>query len=145
MRRVTNHLTPLILIVLVMMLFPLSSCGPSINQGRQALAREFGVGIEDYKYPEIFPLEYFEANLHTGATLIDVHAVIRGYERVVRCEAGSTREVYYYYSPDDSKSVRIEVWYDDYEKLVQINTEDQNSRGIQVEGCVPGRIGESSE
>jgi hypothetical protein len=130
--------------LIVLLILLLNSCGPSLHQKQQALAQHLGVRVEDYAYPESFPLKYFQSTLRQGATINDVHSVIQGYDKVVQCQFGGLAEVYYYFGTDDKKAMRIQVSYDEGARLRGIGGEDNNSRSIQVKDCVPGRIGDAS-
>ena len=120
-----------------------SACRPSLEsfgKERKALADRWDVNAEDYGL--YFPLDYFEANLHRGMPIDEVHAVIKDYERVLHC--GYDAEIYYYYSSDDNLALRIEVLYDPYSLLFRgVVGEDWEDGGIGIEGCEPGRIGEN--
>jgi hypothetical protein len=127
------------------LLLLLAACGPPHSQQQEALAEALGIRVEGQTYSAIFPLDYFRTRLHRGTSTIDeVHEVMQGYERVLNCSDGGQREVYYYYSTEDNKALRIEVWYTGG-RLLDLNTEDDDSRTIQVKGCIPGRFGESGE
>jgi hypothetical protein len=124
------------------LLLLLAACGPTRSQRQETLAEALGIRVEGQTYSAIFPLDYFRTRLHRGTSTIDeVHEEIRGYDKVVHCSVGGQREMYYYYSTEDNKALRIEVWYAG-SRLLDLNTEDDDSRTIQVEGCVPGRFGE---
>ncbi len=120
-----------------------SACRPSLeslDKERKALADRWSVNVEDYGL--YFPLDYFRAKLHKGMPIDEVHVVIKDYEKVLRC--GFSGEVYYYYSADDNLALRIEATYDPYSLLFQgVVGEDWEDGGIGIEGCEPGRLGES--
>jgi hypothetical protein len=109
-------------------------------QQRQ-LAQELGVKINDYPASYAFPVGYFHSVLKVGSTTQDVHRVIQGYEKVFRCD-NWYGEVYYYFSPDDSNALRFEVQSDENFRFDELRTEDENSRTISVDGCIPGSFEE---
>jgi len=101
------------------------------------LARELGVNIEDYPYPDKFPTGYFSFVLKSGMSIKEVHSLIRGYTSVFRCDK-AFEEIYYYFSNNDSKALRFIVYYDMDFKYDELGTEDENSRTILLDGCAPG-------
>ena len=72
-------------------------------------------------------------------TIAEVHKLVRGYTKVFQCP--ESFEVYYYYSDDDQKALRFEIWYDEG-KFSRIIGEDSDSRTIRIENCNPGRLSE---
>jgi hypothetical protein len=116
------------------------------TEQRLALASKLGIGIGEYSP---FPLGYFAATLPPGSSMEMVHMTVLGYARVVQCHYanGNAREVYYFYSRNDSDALRIEIWYDELWRVTDILGEDDDSRTIYIEEgeCVPGRLGETGE
>jgi hypothetical protein len=108
-------------------------------EAQQELAQELGVQAGDYG--RLFPQDYYYEALSPGASIAEVHAALRGYEKVLRCPSGA--EVYYYFSARDDTAVRFQVFYDDtFEHFIGLVAEDWNERGIDVQDCVAGRFGE---
>jgi hypothetical protein len=126
--------------IVVVMLLLTASCGSSIAAKQQALASELGVQIGDYAAPQIFPVGYFRETLKSGTEMNVVHQDIRGYDKVLHCETGGLREIYYYFSSDDQTAIRFQVDYGYDGKLLGVVSEDLNSRTIRTEGCVPGLL-----
>ena len=133
------------LAILIAISLGLRLCNPDIEQDQQKLAERFGVRINDYFAPRVFPLGYFASQLRVGhSTISDVHSVIREYTKVLKCdEFVAKREIYYFFSAYDRVAVRLEVWYDESGKLEGLNSEDQNSRDINSDGCSPGLLEET--
>jgi len=138
-----SHCKLLLVICSSLLLGLASACRPSLeslDKERKALADRWGVNAEDYGL--YFPLDYFEAKLHKGMPIDEVHAVIKDYERVLHCRYDA--EIYYYYSSDDNLALRIEVLYEpDGLFFLGVIGEDWEDGGIGIEGCEPGRIGEN--
>lgn len=114
------------------------------HEQAQALAQDLGISWGGYR---AFPQSYFQENLQPGSSMELVHMTVLGYVRVVQCHppSGRPREVYYFYSRSDRTALRIEVFYDEAWRMVDIRGEDDDSRTIVVKGCVPGRLSETSE
>ena len=102
------------------------------------LANFLHVRIEDYPYQYSFPVGYFDSVLKPGMAVDEVHNVIKGYEKVLNC--GSWSEIYSYFSTDDSRALRLEIFYDTHGTYQDIQGEDRNSKTIRAEGCVDGLI-----
>ena len=105
---------------------------------QDALADKLGVNIGDYPYPHIFPYGYYWRQLPRDAYIDQVHSVVNGYAKVLKCN--NSREIYYFFSQSDDFALRIEFWYDEAHKLVQFNGEDEDSRTIRTEECAVGLI-----
>jgi len=105
---------------------------------RVNLAQELGVRIDDYPYPKDFPVGYIKTEVKPGMQIAEVHEIVRGYEKVYRC--GKYSEVYYFYSDDDWKALRVEIVYDKMKNFKELRLEDSNSRTIQVFDCIPGLL-----
>jgi hypothetical protein len=114
---------------------------PHILQQKE-LAKDLGVQINDYPASYAFPIGYFHEILKPRMTLEEVHKIIKGYIHVYNCE--NYKEVYYFFSENDSRAIRFEVTYDQSAagKYVFLNlqTEDDNSRSIHVQECRSGLI-----
>lgn len=63
----------ILLIFIILFLTPfLVSCQKGkdpISEGQQKWAEEHGVNIEDYSYPSVFPVYYFDSILKPGDSL----------------------------------------------------------------------------
>jgi hypothetical protein len=111
------------------------------HKQQQALAEQLGVKIEDYPYPRIFPHYYFSEILRTGMSPKEVHNIVKGYDEIFVC--GDYKEIYYYFSRNDDKALRLQIFYDNDHKYVSLQGEDDNSRYIKTEDCIyGGMIGE---
>jgi hypothetical protein len=121
----------------------LAACTPplkSLAPQRKALAESWGIKADDYGL--YFPLDYFQAKLQSGASLDEVHAIIKDYKKAFHC--GYDREIYYYYYTEDNRALRISVTYEpDGMILLGIVGEDWNEGGISTQGCEPGRFGDN--
>lgn len=111
------------------------------HKQQEKLANSLGVQIEDYPYPSSFPNGYFYIKLQSGMTINEIHAIVQGYENVYHC--GDYSEIYYYYSQEDNKALRFELLYDEQGRFKQLRGEDDDSRTIRTEGCMPGLIDEN--
>jgi len=105
----------------------------------EGLAKTLQVKIENYPYPESFPIGYFETKLTAGMTIRDVHDVMKGYEKVYSCQRS---EIYYFYSVDGDKATRMLVLYDLNGLFEKIQSEDRNSRYLNgyIKDCSEGQI-----
>jgi hypothetical protein len=103
------------------------------------LAKELGIADEDYinKYFK-FPYGYYKSKIPIGMSIEGVHDTIIGYEKVYYCYRSS--EVYYFFSENDDKALRIQIVYDDHLNVKRIESEDSNSRTIAVFYCEEGLI-----
>ncbi len=110
------------------------------NTKQEELAQRLGVDINRYPKNAPFPVNYFLAVLKPGMTKSGVHAIVTGYEQALHCERYA--EIYYYYSKDDGKALRFEIFYYEdgkYSKLVGEGDRDK----LFDEGCVPGLLDEN--
>ena len=62
---------------------------------QEKLAILLGINIKDYPYERAFPIGYFYKVLKPGMSISEIHGLVQGYEKVLRC---STGEPAYYYS-----------------------------------------------
>jgi hypothetical protein len=133
-----------LLILAICLLFGPSEERNPYQAQQDRLAAEFGIRVTDYPYVRSFPAGYFYTLLKPGMSVDEVHKVLRGYEKVFRCgspvDPYYSREVYYYFSSDDSKALRFQIFYDKQEKYENIQGEDSNSRSIPVDNCEEGLI-----
>ena len=108
---------------------------------QQHLADQLGVRIDNYPYPAGFPVGYFYETLEVGMSVKEVHEILKGYSRVLRC--GSYAEVYYFYTTNDDTATRFRVFYDEQMLLSESHGEDDDSRTIFTDGCREGLFEES--
>ena len=106
---------------------------------QKRLAAELGVNINDFPKPMYFPEGYYETILSPKTDISEVHRTITGYSQVYNCD---DREVYYFFSPGEDFSLRIEVHYNSDLTVKSINGEDEDSRTISIGYCPRGRINE---
>lgn len=117
-----------------------------LRQQQASLAQELGVNMEDYGPAIRFPWGYLESQLTPGMSIREVHQLMPIHAAVYRCENNTGTvftEVYYFFSEDEDRAVRIEVIYLEDGKLRDIRPEDRNSRRLSVIGCDPGYLPES--
>ena len=111
---------------------------------QNSLANKLDVKITDYPYQSSFPAGYFNEVLKPGMTIGEVHRIINGYEKAYRCrsllETYYYREVYYYYSTEDTKALRFQIFYDKQEKYTRLEGEDADSRTILTNDCELGIV-----
>lgn len=107
---------------------------------QQELAKELGVEIKDYPYPVSFPSGYFYAVLKPGMSVAEVHQIVKGYEKVVNC--GNVSEIYYYFSAEVEQAKRFKIVYDNDGKFSRFEGEEDDSRTLQTDGCIPGLMDE---
>ncbi len=136
-----------LLSALTLMVLFLSSCIETypreLRKEQELMAQELGVEIEDYGPAIRFPWGYLRARLTPGMSAQEVHQIIPKHEAGYRCRTDSIpSEIYYFFSKEDDKAVRIEVVYDEYERYQFLRPEDRNSTRISVENCEPGYLGE---
>jgi hypothetical protein len=105
---------------------------------QENLAKELGVQIDDYPYKSVFPEGYFYTVVKPGMTMEEVHKIIKGYEKVYHCKTYS--EIYYYFSVDDSKAIRLEIIYDDKGNYYDMRGDDPSGYMIKLDGCTSGLI-----
>ena len=109
------------------------------NRKQADLAQRLGIDRDAYPDISTFPINYFLVTLKPGMTKSEVHEIVKEYERVLHCRRYS--EIYYYYSKDDDKALRFEVFYDEEGKYFDISGEGDSSK-LYDEGCVPGLLSE---
>lgn len=107
---------------------------------QEELAKELGVEILDYPYPSSFPSGYFYSVLKPGMSLSEVHNIVQGYEKVVNCR--NVSEIYYYFSVELEQAKRFKLIYDGDGKFLRFEGEDNDSRTLRTDGCLPGLINE---
>ncbi len=112
--------------ILLVLICIVSQYNPRLWQQR-ALAEKWNVEIENYPHPHYFPYGYFEEILEPGTGINEVHQAIVDYQRVMYLRSGTfDYELYYYYTQQDRKALRIQVIYKDGQ-LEELRTEDSNS------------------
>jgi len=111
----------------------------ALAQKQKKLATDLNVKIEDYSYPLVFPLGYFESKLRPGMTVVEVHSIMTHYEIVFNCNERS--ELYYFFTVDDDKAVRFRIRYEG-DSYIDIQGEDDDSRRFSRDGCKVGLLGE---
>jgi hypothetical protein len=124
-------------------LFPPHTNPYAIKQ--EELASRFGVNIKDYPFETDFPSGYFYSVIKPGMTFNDVHEIVRGYEKVLRCRNTGKNyyyfsEIYYYFGSGDDDAIRFELFYDKQGNFERFQGEDKNSRSIMIFGCEEGLI-----
>lgn len=128
--------------LLILLLFTTLSCGALTDSGsateKAQLAAQLGIDPQTLDRYPYFPLDYFLEVLKPGMSRQEVHQMVRGYKKVFRC--GQYAEVYYYYSQDDRRALRMEIIYDEQERYREIRGEDPDSRTISTTGCIPGQF-----
>jgi len=102
------------------------------------LASQWNVEISDFPSRAYFPVGYFERQLRPGTPIAQVHSLVQGYAKAYKCSGN--REVYYYFSFYDNWALRFEIWYDADMRVQAIQGEDEDSRSIQVNGCMYGLL-----
>ena len=102
------------------------------------LAKKLGVRIEDYPYRTSFPAGYFYTILQPGMTIVEVHDIVQGYEKVFHC--GNRSEIYYYFSSELEDAKRFKLRYDEQGNYLDFEGEEDDSRTLQINGCEPGLI-----
>jgi hypothetical protein len=122
-----------LLFFLVLILVCCTNANYIYSDGQSKWATENGVKQEDYPYPSVFPVYYFDSILAPGDSLEKVHNIIKGYEKVYHC---SYSELYYFFSSDSSKALRFMVLYDKDKKYSRLTLEDKNSTNLDTMGCV---------
>jgi hypothetical protein len=123
---------------IILLMFKPTLFNSSRQKMQKDLAKELGVKIDDYPYRTSFPVGYFYTILQPGMSMADVHKVIQGYEKVLRCD--STSEIYYYFSSELEDAKRFQIIYDDQGEFMRLEGEEDDSRTLQTNGCVPGQI-----
>jgi len=105
---------------------------------QQQLAAQLGVEIDDYPYQSAFPDGYFYSALKPGMSIQEVHAIVRGYAKVLQC--GDYAEIYYYYDTADTSAHRFRLFFDDDGNFEAFQGEDDDSRTIRTDGCAAGLL-----
>ena len=114
-----------------------------LREKQELMAQELGVKVNDYGPAIRFPWGYLRVRLIPGMSVKQVHQIIPNYEAVYRCETDSIpSEIYYFFSKDDDKALRIEVVYDEHKRYQFLRPEDKNSAKISVRNCEPGYLDE---
>ncbi len=127
------------LLLFILIFVSLSGCNPSpFQSGQLELAKTLGVKISDYPDETIFPAGYYATILKSGMSMLEVHLQMKGYERVYHCK--NYKEVYYYFSIDDQKAIRIALFYDSNRLFERMEEEDPNSRTLFITNCEIGLI-----
>jgi hypothetical protein len=90
------------------------------------------------EYSSNFPSHYFYLILKPGMSIGEVHNRITNYKKVLNCS--NISEVYYYYTSDDDTARRIEIIYDEERRFKELRGEENDSRTIQINGCVEGTL-----
>ena len=129
-----------VLLVLVVIVISTRCVNTVLENTRERdLAQRLGIDRDAYPNKAPFPTSYFYETLKSGITTIkEVHKIVTEYELVLQCYRGS--EVYYYYSKEDDKALRFEIWYRDG-KYSKMSGEDDSYR-INTESCGPGLLPE---
>lgn len=128
-------------IALVSVVWLLPAITSSPREKEQAnLAKDLEVEIAEFPPVSSFPSSYFRSVLKPGMTLSEVHSIVKGYKKVLRC--GFQSEIYYYFGTDDKGAHRIEIFYDQDKKYKKLMGEEPDSRTIQTWGCTPGQLTE---
>ena len=125
---------PIVLIVLVLCfsgLLARSQLRRAFTQRR--LAKEYGVAIEDYEWPEKFPVGYYKVILRKGTSARQVHDVIQGYDEVRHCDFDDV-EIYSYYSG----GAVMGIYYTPDGNLDRVRVYD-DSESYSWESCRPGQ------
>jgi len=110
---------------------------------QEKYAKQYGLKIDDYPYPLVFPAGYYETILKPGMSINQIHATIRGYASVYHCKQYS--EIYYFFSKKEEKAIRFEVTYDERGNFKYLQGEEPDSPTIQLHGCTEGLINENSD
>lgn len=109
---------------------------------RRALAEQLGVEENKNYFPHPgFPANYYRDILKEDMTISKVHQTVKGYRKVLWCgkRGGEAWEIYYYYSDNDYTAMRIQIEYWQ-EKFIGLETEDEDWRTIDPDGCKEGRL-----
>jgi len=124
-------------LIFLLMCSSCSNRNPYLDE-QEKLAAKFGVRIDDFHSPMAFPIGYYDMILKPGMEREEVHRAIQDYEKVLQCWELS--EIYYYFSEDDMKAIRIKVVYDETGHFRFLEGEEPDSRTIRTGGCVPGLL-----
>ena len=100
----------------------------------------FNVDMDNFPPEKYFPIGYFFTTLKRGISIEEVHAIVRGYEKVYHC--GDGIEIYYYFSNSDVEALRFMILYDQNYQYIDLNGEDDDSITISLDGCQLGLISE---
>lgn len=142
----SRYIQIIIFVGIVIFLFVcviLPSLRQYITHGKQdELANFLGVKINDYQYPNSFPIGYFDSVLKPGMTYKEVHEIVRGYDSVFHCEGDFNYEVYNYFSENKYSWIVMLISYDaekKYEGHMETSS-DSNSRTLGGRACVEGPL-----
>jgi hypothetical protein len=146
MKKDINNL--LIMCLLIMIIMPIIFFGilpalreHTLHKKQDELAKTLGGQIEDYPYPDSFPIGYFHSILEAGATYEEVHSIVRGYDAVYHCEDDFNYEIYYYFSLDENYSTIILISYDEQKMYEGMQaSSDPNSRTLGGHACGEGPL-----
>jgi len=110
---------------------------PPYIEKQEQLADILGVKLEDYRQVD-FPRDYFSQTLKPGITISEVHNIVIGYEKVLKC--GDWAEVYYFFNSSDEEAFRYKILYVDgfYDSFIVDDFYD--SMKISLSGCTEGLL-----
>ena len=136
-----------LLSILTLIALLLTSCIETypreLREKQELMAQELGVKVNDYSPAIRFPWGYLRVRLIPGMSVKQVHQIIPKHEAVYRCKTDSVpSEIYYFFSKDDDKALRIEVVYDEHKRYQFLRPEDKNSARISVRNCESGYLDE---
>ena len=114
-----------------------------LREKQELMAQELGVNIDDYGPAYNFPWRYLGGQLVSGMSTWEVHQIIPRHEAVFLCDIDSIpNEIYYFFSDEDEKAVRIRIVYDEHRRYQFLDPEDRESHNISVQNCEPGYLTE---
>ncbi len=114
---------------------------------QERLAELLNINLNEYE--KRFPTDYFVELLKEDMTVQEVHELMRGYEKVLRC--GDYAEVYFYFSTDERIAYRYLIIFDEgkyigneYGGFRAYEGINENSSYIPgyADGCVDGFLDE---
>ncbi|MBI5822915.1 MAG: hypothetical protein HZB18_02735 [Chloroflexi bacterium] len=109
------------------------------REKQEQLAQTLGVNIHNYRRFD-FPFDYFLQELKPGMPIREIHRIIRGYDRVLRCD--DYAEVYLYFSPPGTDSFKYMILYDEKFFRSFITDDIFGDRTVSINGCVDGKLPE---